>query len=389
MGGTGVNHFWTAWTSDYSIAQYKPPKIVGVDVKCAAGASTVATNNSLLTPNTRSDGLLLGTGDTIHLHVSQPAGVGMTLLLDTLSKSAGADFDMYASASDDTPDSSSYAWKSTSGLSNEAIRIPAAGTARTIYIAVRSYAGSGHFRLHPLLHSIVRNLSVCRVGFPVGGPTGGDLASMRAHLRLAAARLVTVTNGNLVIGSYTDGGSPATCTAGCGVCLYHAYHDPLDPLSPTYVASFAPSVSTCGVVHIPRGNWELANGVGDSGYTGHELVHSCLNQEDEYYLPPNYPSTPSFCGHTILSNADANHGMCSLAHCDTDDDSLTPAVESAADYVVQRARACNAGSGWSQFRARFSATTLRGPSYWQNTATADPSLYGANQAYVEGTPVAF
>jgi hypothetical protein len=104
----------------------------------------------------RVDGLLIGTGDVIYLRTNQNAGEQMAITMDVIAASiTNADFDLYVSSTNSTPDDGGYQWRGyhgngtgTLGGAGETLVIPASGTNRTLYIGVRAFNGAGEFTLH-------------------------------------------------------------------------------------------------------------------------------------------------------------------------------------------------------------------------------------------------
>src|SRR5262249_45731877 len=126
--------------------------------------------------NERQDGLMLATGDVIYTAVTQPAYTRMNITLDVLAGSvSNADFDIFMSTQTAYPDSANWQWKgvhanTTNDLTTagEPVDLGTYGSSsRTVYIAIPSYRGAGHFIIRANVAKTaggVKNLRICHPG---------------------------------------------------------------------------------------------------------------------------------------------------------------------------------------------------------------------------------
>jgi hypothetical protein len=291
------------WTSDVSVANYLPPHLNQVDFQCSATPAAPGNGYDLLA-NTRYDGLLIASGDIIYVRFEQSANTPLLLTLDSKATTAGADFDLYVSTSNPTPDNGSFTWRGYSSLASEALDIPVSPVSRTLYIGVRAFSGAGHFTLHALQqHTSERlNLTVCPLEFT---PTAAQQAVIRSFFQSGSARLLAASAGNTFIKGFNVTAQKATCEASCSICLKSSGN--------VSNAGPSPDPEGCGRMTLGGGNWD--DGAAGGWVFAHEAGHSCYGLPDEYKPPPAGSSTPMYCGHTIMSNHGYARFFCSIAHC--------------------------------------------------------------------------
>ncbi len=352
MGLGVINALDVSWTSDYSVANYLPPSFSQVAVQC----SNNVTNPIIPYPINffdRTEGLLIKTGDVLYFRLTQPANAQMLLSLDAKATTTGADFDLYASTSNQFPDDSSFTWRSYTTNASEAIDIPASSSARDIYVGVHSYNGAGHFALHALLQASNERyaLTVCPIGFT---PDATQQSTLTSFFKGGSLRFLAATNGNVWLKTFNVTASHSSCDSSCSVCL-----------NQTGSVSYGnPSISPqgCGQVQLGGGNW--GGGAAYSWLYAHESGHSCLSLPDEYEPPPAGNATPMLCGHTIMSNHGFARFYCSRSHCKdghtTDTARCDPASQNNWDIFTN-------GSHYHW-----------GPDFSADGITADPTDYFNN-----------
>jgi hypothetical protein len=360
-----INGVQMSWTSDFSVSDNLPPSFSQVAVQC---------NNAVTTPiapffigfSERTEGLLIKTGDVIYFRMVQPANAAMVISLDAKAASAGADFDIFASTTNQLPDSGNFTWKSNTTATSEAIDIPVSSVARDIYVSVYAFQGAGHFALHQLLQKPSERfaLNVCPVGFT---PTATQQSQITGFLKQGALRFLAVTNGNMWLKTFNVTAQTSSCDSSCSVCL-------LGPGTGSVShGATSPSPNGCGQVKIGGGNWP--GGAGASWLYAHEAGHSCLGEPDEYEPPPAGAATPMVCGHTIMSNHSFARFYCSKAHC--------------LDGHTSDSNVCTAAgkNDWDIFAA--TSHYNWGPNFSAKGVSADPTDYFANPVLQALTTVNF
>lgn len=345
--GTGAQSFLMKFFTDSSVANFRPPTFSNVYPSCKASQTTAAFNNRLIQANTRTDGLLLGNGDTIYVQVTQPANTHMVMTLDNKTGQP-RDFDLYVSDSCAMPDDGCFLARGFSGSGSEALNIAAVNFTRTLFIGVHSFSGSGHFALNAMLHHPSQHmaLNVCPVGFT---PTSAQQAQITANLKATSALLLAGTNGNLFIHQYNMFANQLLCQGSCDICLNN---------NGTGFANGGPLVNhQCGKLNLDTGVWNA--GAGGAMTTYHELGHGCFNLADDYTGSPAGASSNTICGHSVMNNSGRVRRFCSVRHC-ADGHSFSSSCNPSA-------------SGWTGMAGRI----FYGQQYG-NTVSATPNIFEGN-----------
>jgi hypothetical protein len=344
--GSGAQSFAMRFFTDQSVANFEPPRFGSVKPSCRASQTSVAFNNRWIQPNTRYDGLLLGTGDTIYMQVTQPANAYMILSLDNKTE-ANVDFDLYVSDFCAMPDDSCFMARGFSGNGSEALSIPPVNFSRTLSIGVHSFRGGGHFAINAMFHHPGQHLflNVCPVNF---SPTSTERSTISDLVRGASAFLLAGSNGNRFIYQYTITGAQSSCASGCDICLLKNGSG-LGQGSPAWG-------HVCGVVQLGEFFW--GGGAASSIGLLHEFGHSCYGLADEYIGSPAGSSSNTMCGHTVMNNSGKVRRFCSVRHC------LDGHSSSSS---------CPSSSNWSNI----ANTIFYGPAYG-NAVSPTPDVFENN-----------
>jgi hypothetical protein len=309
------------WFTDISVTG-QPAYFKSAAFRCAG--SNAAVNSLSLPRKGMAEGILIGAHDVIYLSTPQPAFTPVQISLEGLRAAAGADFDLFASTTTALPDQITATWSSALGTPNEFLTIPAAATARTIYIAVYAYAGNGHFSIHATDQngSAASRLKVCTPGFRID-PASPRYQVLAQTLKNTSLRMLTASRGNLWISGYDIYQTPpclATCgqnttdrfcnlcDSTCKICVA----DSSDPDNCTIGQSCVGSVNSTRVANIlcPQYlNTSMADVQNGAAAWAHELGHSQAGLPDEYY-----GGNTSFCGHTMMSGP-TNFWCSAFSHC--------------------------------------------------------------------------
>ena len=344
-------HLQMKWTTNALGATFAPPSFGQVNVKCVASQTTTAQNVVGLAANTGLDGLLLTTGDTLYFNALQFANTPMLITVEGLA--GGADLDLYADSANSTPDSTAP-WKAASGERNEAVNIPMSATARTIYIGVRSFFGASHFRIHAYsqIASQRMSLRICPLNFT---PTATEKTTIKNLFRTASARLLSGSNGNLWVNSFTLNAQVSSCGTTCDVCLDNGNNG---------MFGGPQTGMLCGQITIPRSFWSAA-GDGSIGIF-HEWGHGCYGHADEYKGGPAGDSSQGMCGHSVMNNLSQTRSFCANSHCSDGNvtDNLTCVSQSGAD------------SNWK--RMKTNSKVPYGEDFAATVHAPDPTQHAAN-----------
>jgi hypothetical protein len=260
-----------------------------------------------------AEGLLLGVGDVIYFSVIQPANVPFSIALQGISGSG--DIDLYVSTTTATPDDSNFTFRGFTNTANEFLRIPAAASQRTLFIGVRSFAGTvGHFDLHIMNQGSTTPIrpKVCTPGFALD-PNSPRTAKLISSLQNTAMRITAATRGNWVFGGFDVFQSPACsghtfcsdCDSSCKICL----------MSPTEADSCTVGQSFLnGTIRVANINCPAFDTGGDVRFNAfvwaHEFGHGFFGMDDEYY------ANGGFCGHSLMSGPSNSNFFCTLnQHC--------------------------------------------------------------------------
>jgi hypothetical protein len=344
--GSGAQSFTMRFFTDSSVAGAEPPRFGSAKPSCRASQTSVAFNNRWIQPNTRYDGLLLGTGDTIYMQVTQPANTYMIVSLDGKTETP-VDFDLYVSDFCAMPDDNCNMARGFSSAPNEALSIAPVNYSRTLSIGVHSYMGGGHFAINAMLHHPGQHLflNVCPVNFT---PTSAERSTISDLVKGASAFLLAGSNGNRFIYQYTITSNQFSCASGCDICL-------LKDGSGVGHGSTAWG-HVCGVVSLGEFFW--GGGASNSIGLFHEFGHSCYGLWDEYTGPPAGSSSNTICGHTVMNNSGKVRRFCSVRHC------LDGHSSSSS---------CPSSSNWSNI----ANTIFYGPAYG-NSVSPTPNVFDNN-----------
>jgi hypothetical protein len=350
-----INAVDLSWHSDYSVANALPPSFSQVAVQCRTSPLTEPVAPYSINIQRRVDGLLIKTGDVLYFEVFQLAGQPLVVSLDTKAATSGADFDLFASTTNQFPDNVDYMWRSYSSNPDEAMDIPAPASNRKVYISVHSFKGAGHFTLHALAMKSTERyaLTVCPINFT---PDATQQGQLRDFLTQGALRLLAATNGNLWIKTFNFTSSKSSCDPNtCSICLQTSGN--------TSYGNSNINPEGCGQISFGGGNW--SGGAGVAWLFAHEAGHSCLGLPDEYLPPPAGSSTPMLCGHTIMSNHGYARFFCSKAHCKDGHSTDTTKCDPNSD------------NNWDKFTA--GSHYHYGPNFSAAGTTADSTDYFGNE----------
>jgi hypothetical protein len=139
--------------TDWSVMSSRV-NLTAVTTHCQSSGSNGVTS---LVPGRRALGILNGTTDTVYMSYTAPYNSSEQVTIALWSDISGTDFDLYLRC-DALPTGTSFTLSSTSGSSQEFIRLPP-GTCpngSTIYLAVNSWSGAGSFGI-VASHSFVQS----------------------------------------------------------------------------------------------------------------------------------------------------------------------------------------------------------------------------------------
>jgi hypothetical protein len=287
------------WLTDYSVNNNVGPALEQFGVQCWPDQTTTPSNGFEIVTNSRYDGLLIGTGDTLYVNFVQPANRQM--LITEEGHIPGTDFDISASPTVTLPTASTAAWKSTSGDASEAFIIPATAAQRTIYLAVHSFGGAGTFTLHAYETPYVWNNLPLTVCLPPGvtSLSSTDLSKLTTNLRTSSAQFLSATNGNIFNKAFQLRPLPSSQLCDCFICLQ---------------AGSARSRSSLGTPGHAGQVSQYYNFTSNSELAlPHEWGHALLGLRDEYDDPPAIMS--DWCGHSLMGTPTLGAFCSNMSHC--------------------------------------------------------------------------
>ena len=312
-----ASYFDFSWYTDYSDT-YKSPLIDKVRVKCSGNWPTNNTTPALAN-NKRYEGILIATGDVLYFSTVQKAGQRLIISLDHLSTQVSADFDLFASSNISTPDGANYQWKSDTTSGSESIRIDYPTNDRTIYFAVYSYSGNGHFAIHANAQWLTAptDLRACTPSFSI---PPADQPFLTNLLKEASLRFHSATQGHMWFNSWTFSNEP--CTDACHMCLESVDNTECNMHGNGTSCRRVSNVKPCVWKNSGNRSFQiLARGV------AHEYGHTCFLMADEYQ---DIYGAPSFCGHSLMSTNPVKDttGLVNNQFCTSRDHCLDPEVAS-------------------------------------------------------------
>ncbi|MCL4753051.1 MAG: hypothetical protein KJ015_23025, partial [Myxococcales bacterium] len=316
---TNSNQFFMwSWKSDYSIVQQSNPRFDGVRVYCKSSPQQTTAHASL-SPNKRTEALLIASGDVIYTSVYQPANTRLILTADVLTSDDPApDLDMYASTQTLLPDDASYEWRGYHGngagldAAGEALDLGSELYPRMVFLGIRSFRGRMHVVLRPnLLRTAgTRTVTVCHPGVP-NIEQHANWPNVRNTLQAMSVRLFAATHGNVFIKNIdmkydpgTGGDKWCSSISGCDYCMPDPSVEPGDFCG---MQAYIP-----GRIRIPHASCAL--------YTSTTLLSRTLLHESLhglFGLDHEYSATGAFCAHSVMNGpANNEHRLCLYVdHC--------------------------------------------------------------------------
>jgi hypothetical protein len=310
IGVTGVGFYGETtltWHTDGSNA-FRPPLFDGLRVRCATDQTASAVSALKILPNKRYDGVLIASKDSMYFRVSQDANVPMVITLNNYVN--GTDFDLYASTTTATPDSTNFTWRAASTRGEEALYLPPPSAKRTIYIGVLSFTGAGNYGLHAYQVAHLNRAQAPKI-CALYDMTSDDKRHLAEALRRASAQLLGATNGNYFIKDFN-------VITGDDALGEHVLHSNiLDPehcgvLAWPMAARSETTVNSLGIYYCSTINL-FKDGLSYSGATlAHEYGHACLGLPDEY---PEGTVNQFYCPHSMMGIT-SHHTFCmGRDHC--------------------------------------------------------------------------